>query len=76
MKFQVIYADPPWEYRNKKTGGSMKSGSLSKYETLTVEEICAMNIPAEKDFAFCGLPFHYYQMDLRCWRRGVTNTRP
>ena len=28
MNYQVIYADPPWSYRNKNTGGSLKSGAL------------------------------------------------
>ena len=48
-KYQVIYADPPWSYKNKKTGGSMISGAEAKYPTMTVEEICALDIPAEKD---------------------------
>ena len=43
-KYQIIYADPPWQYRNKKTGNSMKSGSASKYPTLSLEEICALNV--------------------------------
>lgn len=47
-KYNVIYADPAWAYRNKKTGGSMKSGAASHYPTMTVEEIC--NLPI-KDIA-------------------------
>lgn len=47
--YQVIYADPPWWYRNKKTGGSMKSGAASKYPTMTTTEICKLNIPAAKN---------------------------
>lgn len=43
-KYQIIYADPPWEYRNKKTGGSMKSGSASKYKTLSLDKICSLDI--------------------------------
>ena len=43
-KYEVIYADPPWSYRNKKTGGSMISGSASKYKTMTIKEICALPI--------------------------------
>lgn len=38
-KFNIIYMDPPWTYRNKRTGGSMKSGAAQKYDTLTVEEL-------------------------------------
>lgn len=42
-KYQIIYVDPPWKYRNKKTGGSMSSGSESKYLTMALDEIC--NLP-------------------------------
>lgn len=42
-KYSVIYADPPWEYKNKNTGGSMNSGASSKYPTMSIEEIC--NLP-------------------------------
>ena len=38
-KYKVIVADPPWQYRNKNTGGSMKSGSSAKYPTMSLEEI-------------------------------------
>ncbi len=40
----MIYADPAWTYRNKKTGGSMKSGASSKYITMSVDEICELPI--------------------------------
>lgn len=43
-KYQIIYADPPWSYRNKKTGGSMKSGSAVKYPTMSIEEIKALPV--------------------------------
>lgn len=36
-KYKVIYADPPWQFNNKKTGGSMKSGAASKYLTTGIE---------------------------------------
>lgn len=40
FNFKVLYIDPPWEYRNKKTGGSMESGASQKYNTLTIQELC------------------------------------
>lgn len=44
-KYQIIYADPPWSYQNKKTGGTLDSGSESKYKSvMTIDEICAMPI--------------------------------
>jgi len=49
VRFQVVYADPPWQYRNKKTGGSMISGAEAKYPTMTVEEICSLQIPVDKN---------------------------
>jgi len=51
MKYNVLYVDPPWSYRNKNTGGSMKSGSSAKYDVLTVEELCELPIRyvTEKD---------------------------
>lgn len=32
-KYQIILADPPWDFKNKKTGGSLKSGASQKYLT-------------------------------------------
>lgn len=43
-KYQIIYVDPPWSYRNKKTGGGMTSGSENKYPTLSLDEIANMPI--------------------------------
>ena len=43
-KYQIIYADPPWSYRNKRTGGSMKSGAAAKYAILTTEQICQLPV--------------------------------
>lgn len=48
-KYNVIVCDPPWAYNNKNTGGSMKSGASAKYPTLTVDEICKLKIPHDKD---------------------------
>lgn len=50
--YNVIYADPPWEYNNKKTGGgSMVSGSKNKYEVLSIKELCELpiNLIADKN---------------------------
>lgn len=43
-KYNVIYADPPWSYDNKKTGGSMISGADNKYSIMTNEQIMGMPI--------------------------------
>jgi site-specific DNA-methyltransferase (adenine-specific) len=38
-KYNVIYADPPWTYDNKKTGGSNESGACDKYSLMTNKDI-------------------------------------
>jgi len=49
LKYKTIVADPPWQYKNKKTGRSMKSGSQTKYSTMSTEDICSL--PLMKDIA-------------------------
>lgn len=39
-KYQVIYADPPWTYKDKASAG--KRGASSKYKVMTVDELCQM----------------------------------
>lgn len=60
-KYNVFYADPAWEYKNKKTGGGMNSGASSKYKTMSTDEICEVPIRehSEKDsvlFLWCTTP--------------------
>ena len=43
-KYKVIYADPPWSFNSKKTGGSMKSGALAQYNTMSMEELKNMDV--------------------------------
>lgn len=44
MKYQLIYADPAWEFKSKKTGGSMKSGALNHYSTMTIDQIKGLDV--------------------------------
>jgi len=37
--YPVVYSDFPWSFKNKKTGGSHKSGSSQKYSTMSLQEI-------------------------------------
>jgi len=48
-KYQIIYADPPWHYRNVKTGGSMNSGASAKYPVLNMADIMALPVPRISD---------------------------
>ena len=41
-KYEIIYADPPWQFNNKKTGGSMKSGAAHHYLTTGIEGLKSM----------------------------------
>lgn len=42
MNYQLIYADPPWTYRDKANAG--KRGAGHKYPLMTVPELCALNV--------------------------------
>jgi N6-adenosine-specific RNA methylase IME4 len=37
--YKCIVSDPAWQYRSKKTGGSMTSGAAQKYATLSLDEL-------------------------------------
>lgn len=39
-KYQVIYADPPWRYRQKNVQGAAEN----HYPTMSLEELCALPI--------------------------------
>ena len=43
-KYNIIYADPPWKFNNKNTGGSMKSGSANKYKVMSSKDLSIMPI--------------------------------
>jgi len=49
--YKLIYCDPPWQFSNKKTGGSMKSGADAQYPTMTIDDLKRMDIQsiADKD---------------------------
>lgn len=43
-KYNVIYSDPPWAFNSKKTGGSMKSGAETQYQTMTMDDMKNMDV--------------------------------
>ena len=43
MKYDVIYADPAWQYSFSK---STSRAIENKYPTMTVDEICALEVPS------------------------------
>jgi N6-adenosine-specific RNA methylase IME4 len=44
-KYNVIYADPPWSYDNKRTGGTMESGADAKYVTTDLSGLMQLPVP-------------------------------
>ncbi|HYH03218.1 MAG TPA: MT-A70 family methyltransferase [Bacillota bacterium] len=47
-KYDIIYADPPWSFNNKNTGGNFKSGADFHYPTMCLADL--KNLPI-KDIA-------------------------
>lgn len=45
-RFATILADPPWQFQNKTGKVAPEHKRLSRYETLRVEEILALPVPA------------------------------
>lgn len=43
-KYSVIYADPPWTYRQAGTTAKARGTAVKHYPTMTTEEICAMPV--------------------------------
>lgn len=44
MKYNVIYADPPWSYNQKQVGRGNKSGALDKYSLMDNDDIATTPI--------------------------------
>lgn len=46
-KYQVIYADPPWQYNDKCEDGAIQSGgAIRHYPTMSIQELCNLDIEA------------------------------
>lgn len=43
-KYAVIYADPPWSYRQCGTGPKSRGNAAQHYNTMTTDDICAMPV--------------------------------
>lgn len=71
-KYQVIYADPPWTYKNyayakTKRGTTAKRGVRKEYPTMTLEEIKALpvgDIAADNCTLFIWVTFPLLQEGL------------
>ena len=49
MKYKILYADPPWRYNDKSL--SHGGGAESHYPCMSVEDICALELPPIADDA-------------------------
>lgn len=43
-KYSIIYADPPWAYRQCGTTAKSRGNALKHYSTMTTAEICALPV--------------------------------
>jgi len=72
-KYKTILADPPWTYNNKRTGGSMLSGSAQKYPVMSLKEICDLPVAeiSDKDsvlFLWSTIPLIEYGFEvMKSW---------
>jgi len=39
MRFKTILADPPWQYKNERTGFQMESSAVQKYPVISLEKL-------------------------------------
>jgi N6-adenosine-specific RNA methylase IME4 len=75
-KYSIIYADPPWEYKqfSKSKGISARFGSvLSKYKTMTVQDLCQLPVDQISDkscilFLWATMPNLNFAFDvIKSW---------
>lgn len=66
-KYSVIYADPPWSYRQHGIGPKSRGNAERHYHTMTVEDIRALPVcqlagGGKAVCCSCGRPFHKSRM--------------
>ena len=75
-KYSIIYADPPWMYRDKmKTKGVHGEirGAASFYDTMDLSDIKALpikNIAKENSILFMWITMPMLDKVFRSWKRG------
>jgi N6-adenosine-specific RNA methylase IME4 len=50
-KYQIIYADPPWRFKVWSRDTGLGRAADAHYSTMPIEDIKALNIPADKNCA-------------------------
>lgn len=67
-KYSVVYADPPWSYKQHGTGPKSRGNAEQHYHTMTVEDICALPVRqlagggGKVVRCSCGRPFRKSRM--------------
>ena len=67
-KYNIIYADPAWDYSDVRTWKKMGGGVRGHYKTMPIEEICALPIQelaAEDCVLFCWVTFPNLKEGIR-----------
>jgi N6-adenosine-specific RNA methylase IME4 len=46
-KYRIVYADPPWAYRDTADAGAVQTGGAAmQYPTMSIAELCALDVKA------------------------------
>lgn len=71
-KFVTIYADPPWQFSNRTGKIAPENKKLSRYGTMTLEEICSLpvsEIAADQAHLYLWVPNALLPEGLEVMRR-------
>ena len=67
-KYTVIYADPPWSYRQHGTGPKSRGNAEQHYHTMDVDSICALpvgQLAGGGRAALCSCGRHFQPSQMR-----------
>ena len=72
-KYNIIYADPPWSYRQCGTSDKSRGTAKKHYPTMTIEDICNLPLPdisaADGASCFMWATFPQYGGAIRVMER-------
>lgn len=72
-KYNIIYADPPWSYRQCGTSDKSRGTAKKHYPTMTIEDICNLPLPditaADGAACFMWATFPQYGEAIRVMER-------
>ena len=62
-KYDIIYADPPWEYKQSGSKTSSRGMAKQHYQTMSTDAIVGFRFKISKQiklFVLCGRPFRIF----------------